>query len=470
MALTLDRIEALAPDQSSLAAARKLLKPASWPMLAMGEGLVWGECQGSGSTPYRVVVTEADNSYKCTCPSRKFPCKHSLALMWLRADARIAFVPAPLPEWVKDWLGRRRAPNATSGKPTEEGESKAKPSISLTEEESAADPKSEARAAAARERNRIDREAAILAGLDDLDIWLSDQVDRGIAAFVAQSAKECRSISKRLVDAKAPGIATRLEALPTRLFTLPEPTRPMAAIQELGQIHLLSEAYRRQTELPQPLVADVRQATGWSITREALLGDEAALRVNGMWYVVAALSEVQPDRLRRVETWLWREGTPDSAPRFAVLIDFFPVGTGASSSGYTSGDRIEAELIFYPSAKPLRAQIIGTAGGAQHSTASLNFESSTLDDAYSEYEQALAGVPWLGTWPLVFKNARIRRNGEALFLCTADDALALPLPESQAATALPLANLPTLDGFALWNGYHLTLCWAQTSLGRWVNE
>jgi hypothetical protein len=92
MALTLERIEALAPDQSSLAAARKLLKPAGWPTLAVGEGLAWGECQGSGATPYRVVISEADHGYKCTCPSRKFPCKHSPALMWLRAEAK---VPSP---------------------------------------------------------------------------------------------------------------------------------------------------------------------------------------------------------------------------------------------------------------------------------------------------------------------------------------------------------------------------------------
>jgi Mg-chelatase subunit ChlD len=107
MTLNLERIEALAPDQSSLAAARKLLKPASWPMLAMGEGLVWGECQGSGATPYRVVVFESDGGYKCTCPSR-FPCKHSLALMRMRAEGKVAFPPAAVPEWVKDWLGRRR--------------------------------------------------------------------------------------------------------------------------------------------------------------------------------------------------------------------------------------------------------------------------------------------------------------------------------------------------------------------------
>src|SRR5580698_7869791 len=208
MALTLERIEALAPDQSSLAAARKLLKPATWPTLAVGEGLVWGECQGSGSTPYRVVVSEADSGYKCTCPSRKFPCKHSLALMWFRAEGKVSFAPAPVPEWVKDWLGRRRGPTASSNKPAEEDATRTKPSIHLLVDEpaTAADPKTDARAAAARERNRADRESGILAGLDDLDQWLADQVDRGMAAFVAHSSKERRSIAQRLVDAKAAGL------------------------------------------------------------------------------------------------------------------------------------------------------------------------------------------------------------------------------------------------------------------------
>src|ERR1700745_3009275 len=104
MSLTLQRIEGLPPDQDSPGAARKILKPPSWATLAAGEGLVWGECQGSGATPYRVVVHEADAGYKCTCPSRKFPCKHTLALMWMRVDKPAAFAAAAIPEWVKDWL------------------------------------------------------------------------------------------------------------------------------------------------------------------------------------------------------------------------------------------------------------------------------------------------------------------------------------------------------------------------------
>jgi uncharacterized Zn finger protein len=274
-ALSIEKVESLAPDQASLDAARKLLKPATWPALAAdGAGLVWGECQGSGSTPYRVVVSELDAGYKCTCPSRKFPCKHSLALMWLRAQGKTAFAAGAAPEWVKDWQGRRRGPGVENAEPEK---SKSKASIEATAAaEAASDPvadaKAEARAAAARERNRLERENSILSGLDELDVWLSDQIERGLAGFAAHAAQSCRTMTQRLVDAKAPGLASRLEALPGRLFTLPEPVRPAAAVQELGVLHLLAEAYRRQDALPPALKADARRAIGWPVTREALLG------------------------------------------------------------------------------------------------------------------------------------------------------------------------------------------------------
>ena len=133
MSLTFERIEALAPDQASLVAARKLLKSFLWPTLAEGDGLVWGECQGSGATHYRVVVNEADAGYKCTCSCRKFPCKHSLALMWMRADRSATFVPAAVPDWVKDWLSRRRGTATPASKDQDDAQPRSRPCISLTE-------------------------------------------------------------------------------------------------------------------------------------------------------------------------------------------------------------------------------------------------------------------------------------------------------------------------------------------------
>ncbi|TJV75122.1 MAG: SWIM zinc finger family protein, partial [Mesorhizobium sp.] len=93
MQLDLKTIEALAPDQASLGAAAKLTKRSNWPRLETNEqlGLIWGECQGSGSNPYRVAFDTRDHGYKCTCPSRKFPCKHILGLMWIGATAPASF-------------------------------------------------------------------------------------------------------------------------------------------------------------------------------------------------------------------------------------------------------------------------------------------------------------------------------------------------------------------------------------------
>jgi SWIM zinc finger len=473
MSLTLERIEALAPDQSSLAAARKLLKPSSWPTLAEGEGFVWGECQGSGATPYRVVVNEADAGYKCTCPSRKFPCKHALALMWMRADKSAAFAPAAVPDWVKDWRSRRRGTSNATSKTEDEAQPKSRPSIRLTEipeGEVDADPKAEQRAAVARERNRLEREAAVLAGLEDLDTWLSDQVQHGMANFVAQTAQACRTIAQRLVDAKASGLAGRLDALPTRLFTLPGPARPLAAIRELGQVYLISQAYRRASQLPELLAADARQAVGWSVTREALLSDSAALRVDGKWRVFAVLSEAQPDRLRRVETWLWRQSGADPMPQCAVLIDFVPVSTGTAVGGYLVGDQIEAELSFYRSTIPLRAQITTLKKGAEQDREPLTLPDEHLGTSYANYERALAQLPWLGTIPLTFRSASLRRNGEQLYLYDDEGELSLPLQTSQANHALPLASIDHIDGIGLWNGYEFTLAWAETQLGRWLRS
>jgi len=459
LSLTLSKIEELAPDQGSLAAAKKLLKPATWPTLAEdGSGLIWGECQGSGATPYRISVTEADAGYRCSCPSRKFPCKHSLALMWMRAEGKVEFAAGAAPDWVNDWLSRRRGPSVGAPAATTE---KSKASIAAVEEtEMVVDPKAEARAAAARERNRLERETSIANGLDELDTWLADQMDAGLSAFPAKASAACRIMAQRLFDAKASGLALRVDTMPTRIFSFPEAARPVAAVQELGRLHLLAEAYRRQDELSEPLRHDVRQAVGWNITREALLEDQQALRVSDVWRVWSTRSEVQPDKLRRIETWL------HGSDQHAVLIEYVPVSTGAASSGYSVGDAFEAELVFYPSSAPLRALIARQITGTNASDTPLALPEHNLAGAYALYEDALIEKPWLGEYPVMFRGARLRRSGESVHLN--DSEISLPVAKSQSAATWPLLQFEAIDGAGLWDGHELTLCWSETALGRWT--
>ena len=85
-------MEKLAPDDASIKAALKLARPGPWSETGSTDTLVWGKCQGSGKTPYQVSVDLTGPAVKCSCPSRKFPCKHGLALLllWVEGDGAVA--------------------------------------------------------------------------------------------------------------------------------------------------------------------------------------------------------------------------------------------------------------------------------------------------------------------------------------------------------------------------------------------
>ena len=156
-------------------------------------------------------------------------------------------------------------------------------------------------------------------------------------------------------------------------------------------------------------------------------------------------------------------------PQYAVLIDFVPI-SGAAAAGYLVGDQIDAELSFYRSTMPLRAQITTLKRGAEQTTKPLSLPDERLGVSYAKYESALAQLPWLGTTPLSFRSASVRRIGEQLYLHDDESGLSLPLHTSQTSTALPLASLNRIDGIGLWNGYEFTLAWAETELGRWLRS
>ena len=84
--MDVEAVLAQAPDRQVATGASKLAVPAKWPELGRDDAALWGLCQGSGKSPYQVCVDLSDRATKCSCPSRKFPCKHSVALQLLHAN------------------------------------------------------------------------------------------------------------------------------------------------------------------------------------------------------------------------------------------------------------------------------------------------------------------------------------------------------------------------------------------------
>ena len=362
------RVLALAPDAPSQRAAHSLASGRAWPVAGAAEpGALWGECRGSAAEPYRTVVDLAGPAYRCSCPSRKFPCKHALALLLLWADGSVKEEADGPPDWAVSWLTARAA-KPVPGPAREPAEPK--------------DPKMAGKRAE-------QREARVAAGLAELDRWLCDQVRQGLAASQQAGYGHWDDIAARMVDAQAPGLAGRLRAL----ASVPHSGAGWDGrlLEEYALLRLLAVAYRRQAELPPPLLATVRSRIGFSLRQaDVLAGGEP---VRDHWQVLGR-RDLDQDRIRTRRTWLQGRKTG----RTALVLSFAPDGQGLDGT-LTVGTDADADLVFYPGAVPLRAVVLtkqDVPGGGPPA-------GDTIAGALAGYAAALAADPWLDSWPAVLE-------------------------------------------------------------------
>src|SRR5215207_7330201 len=246
LALTVDQIATLAPDAASLAAGKKLAASRDWSNVAHDARALWGECKGSAL--YQVRVDLSDLSAKCSCPSRKFPCKHALGLLLKAAEDPAGIAALDAPDWVEDWIARR-------GAAAEKKEAKAAAAAAPVDEE-------------AQVRRAQKRAARVEEGIAALDLWLADLVRNGLATVADKGGELWERQAARLVDAQAPGLAARLRRVGEVPQSAPDWTRRV--LIELGRIALVTEAYRRLDALDDPLRDDVRAPLGWTPKADAV--------------------------------------------------------------------------------------------------------------------------------------------------------------------------------------------------------
>ncbi|MEV4745943.1 SWIM zinc finger family protein [Streptosporangium amethystogenes subsp. fukuiense] len=396
-----DQVLALAPDASSQKAAGTISSPRKWSGTGVTADAVWGECAGSGSKPYRACVDLSEPAYRCTCPSRKFPCKHALGLLLLwSADG----VPAAeeVADWVGEWLDGRRGRAARAA---EAGATRAA--------RSAEAPPADGRRAALREQR-------VSAGLSDLERWLADQVRQGLAG--ARRHDQWDDLVKRLIDAQAPAVAGSLSRLPAVLDGDDWPAR---LLSEYALLHLLCVAHRNLAAPagertgeevgagpvagpggvpeagPAGLLERVRDRVGFSVTKEEVL---AGAVVRDLWDVLGRRDE-EHDRLIARRVWLRGRRTG----RAALVLSFAPVGQALDASLVT-GTTVDADLAFYPGSTPLRAVV-----AARHDAAPAGPPPGrSIERALDEVAEALAGDPWLDSWPLVLEGVTPAGSGSRL--------------------------------------------------------
>lgn len=416
---SLARIEQLAPDAAAVKAAQGLAKAAKWQNLGCNERLLWGECQGSGANPYQVRVDLEDVSYKCSCPSRKLPCKHTLGLLMLMAGGLSMPAGAP-PAFVEEWAAGR-----------------AKRAEAKVARAATADKQPDAEAQARRVEKR---ESRVEAGLVQLEGWLADIVAQGLATARSQSPQFWSQMAARLVDAQAPGLARRVGEL-SELAVSGEDWQSRL-LAGMARLQLLIDAYRRIEKLPAAFAAEVRTLVGWTQAQETLLQRPG---VRDRWQVLGS-RQSQDDRLRVQQTWL----SGLESGRFALLLDF-AVGNQPLPATLRIGQVVDMELVYFDGAPLLRALVKQRFEGAspRHSL------PATVDVAtmQARFAGLLLENPLLERWPHVLGPVTLSVDTRTHFIDAAGRRLPAAKNFRHGWLFDALAGGEPLHVFGQWDGH-----------------
>ncbi|TDC64501.1 SWIM zinc finger family protein [Actinomadura sp. GC306] len=424
-----DQVLGLAPDAAAVKAAGGVAKPAKWDGTGCDGEAVWGECQGSGKSVYRAAVDLTEPAFRCSCPSRKIPCKHVLGLLLLWSEGSVA--DGARAGWAAEWLagrreraGRAAQRRAAAGKGGDEGRGK--------------DPKTAER-----------RERRVEEGLAELDRWLRDQVAHGLAQAAKARYQMWDDVARRLVDAQAGALAGQVRGLAAIPGTPGWPDRLLA---EYALLRLLVRAHRRRDELPEGLRETVRSRVGFTVPQEEVT--TAGERVRDRWCVTGSRDTAQ-DVLTTRRVWLRgrRTGRP------ALVLSFSAPGTSLDAS-LPVGTEVDAELAFYPGSQPLRALVAERFGTAVPGTPGGTSVAGFLD----EHAAALARDPWLDRWPATLADVRLARAGDGGLYAAdaAGDALPLRMADPWRLLALSGGGPVTLAGEWSPRGLRPLAAWHET--------
>lgn len=408
---TVAQVLALAPDTGSAKAARGLANPRTWSDLGSNDSLVWGKCQGSARSPYQVTVDLNEPAFRCTCPSRKFPCKHGLALllMWAAGGGVVADLPTT-EAFAADWAAQRASRTAPS---TEK-----KP-----------DPEAQAKRLA-------ERESLMSAGVDDFERWLHDVVRQGLASARRQPPGFWDVAGARLVDAQLPGLGERVRAMGSAVHARHDWAPHL--LGELGRWYLAVRAWRRRAELDAAAMGDLRALVGWSRRTEEVLAGE---RLADRWWVLG-LSQEEDERLLSQRTWLHGERTGETV----VLLDFAVAGA-ALKVAHVLGSVVDGEVALYPGGSPRRALLAGEehkvtqGGGLGHAT--------DVRGALHQAATWLAGNPWLRRIPMALNGMTVVPGDTPLLVDHTGAALALA-PDTDVWRLLALSGGHPIPIFGEW--------------------
>lgn len=212
-----------APNASAAANGRKLSQTGKFSAHGMDqeEKVYWAQCAGSGKKPYYTSidfsVSETAPTCRCSCPSRQFPCKHAVGLMF-EILAEKSFPVAEIPADLAQKREKQAARAAKKEAPASNSEKAKKSSDSAR-------------------KKKLEKQ---LAGLDMARKLVDDLLTGGVARLAGTSAQSFEKIAKDLGNYYLTGpqnTFTRIALEVRRIQQAPDKADYSEALRLLIQLH-----------------------------------------------------------------------------------------------------------------------------------------------------------------------------------------------------------------------------------------
>ncbi|KAJ51908.1 putative nucleic acid-binding Zn finger protein [Clostridium tetanomorphum] len=195
--LSKEYIDSLATNASAMKNGNKLSKDGSFVKLnkSEDESIIFGECKGSGKNNYLCsadFINESNPVFRCSCPSKQFPCKHTLGLLYAFVDGK-KFTVENIPE---DIIEKRAKIEKKEQNKIEKKKAPAKKNKSAI-------------------KKKIN---AQLEGIELLDKIVKGILKQGFASIHKENIKELNSQLKELGNYYIPGVQAELKRLIEKIF------------------------------------------------------------------------------------------------------------------------------------------------------------------------------------------------------------------------------------------------------------
>lgn len=267
--ITEQQILAMAPNAAAASNGKKISQKGGFVRLERSgdDTFYLGECKGSGKSNYITSVDYINPQspvFRCSCPSRQFPCKHSLALLY-EMLAQKNFAVAEIPE---DILKKREKKQARDAKAQqtdtdtgagEEGEKAAKKKASAAKSGNAA------------RKKKLKKQ---LEGLELTAQLVRNLMAAGLGTMGGTALNTYRDLAKQLGDYYLPGPQRLLNRL----------ILEMEAFQKDGQDRHYEAAIDRLEKL-WTLVKKSRSYLQEKLEQEEAAPDDSPLyeELGGIW-------------------------------------------------------------------------------------------------------------------------------------------------------------------------------------------